>query len=153
MSRWYSPSQYLGNKENIEFSVTWLPNWESNQSARRSLASSSKTFSPKHKRETRNIKLTLWRITNRLIIRNDSRPCRVLTVYIISEKDFLPTSAWLWTATSSAPLFIKPCSGVSAAVTAASNLSNICFLSGSVVSPSLTLKGWNRQKKKKRKWS
>lgn len=59
MSLWYSPSQYFGNKEKIEFSVTWLPNWQSNQSDKRSLASSNKTYKweplKKKKKERREV--------------------------------------------------------------------------------------------------
>lgn len=44
MSLWYSPSQCLGSVEKIEFSVTWLPNCLSSQSASKSLELSSSTF-------------------------------------------------------------------------------------------------------------
>ena len=47
MSLWYSPSQYLGRMEKMEFSVTWLPNCWSNQSDSRSLALSSSAFGRK----------------------------------------------------------------------------------------------------------
>ena len=44
MSLWYSPSQYLGRVEKMEFSVTWLPYCLSNQSASRSLELSISTL-------------------------------------------------------------------------------------------------------------
>lgn len=62
MSLWYSPSQYFGRVEKIEFSVTSLPNCLSNQSDSRSLEFSNSTFTTK----TEQIK-SIFVISNKFI--------------------------------------------------------------------------------------
>jgi len=44
ISLWNSPSQNFGSVENMELSVTWLPNFVSNQSDSKSLASSNNIY-------------------------------------------------------------------------------------------------------------
>lgn len=55
ISLWYSSSQYLGRREKMEFSVTWLPNCLSNQSASKSLEFSNNTLGKK-----RQFNWTCW---------------------------------------------------------------------------------------------